>query len=988
MNKKFLSLVLALVMVLGSFTSVFAAETTEKKADAKKAEAGEKVEKIVGKDNKIQYVIDKKIVEGYEDGSYGLDKEIKRSEITRLLVLANGQESLAKSLQGAMRVYNDVDTAHWANGVITVGTTKPSSVNGIPMLAGYPDHSFKPEKNVSYAELAKMLVCLVKDDLTPEMVKNAIWASSWMTWASQLGILDDVQITDSNKAANRADAFTMVYNALYSLKYFHRTPVNETMGIVSQLKNSEITLNQGEKAKTFKITNSTVYVLYNQHNTLDGNADTKGNVKNVFSRAIKAKAITNPEYYYGSLVRVIANDKGEVTHILELGNPRYLALGHSDVESWEHRVITDNVIEPNRRWARVAGNTIETSTTLDRTEVLGNTARFAVAAKVNYNGGYASSISFHKGTFVRPTENQTGTEAYGNNFRPAGNNEIIKTLRLTSGTRYFVADVMKNQLTEVDSVDQALTILGNTTASNWFFDVYAGYGSVDGREAHETSNNANIRGFNEATVVVFNAVQRSNNGEMLLRVKNEVNSKYDMTFEKTNGEVLDKNAEQYRNKFPFDVGASGDSMKLDVVLYSMNNAFGLEVKPMIRHANTYSYPIVEVIDDQGDDIVVRDKFGDTAVLRLDTETSVFLEGQLSVGKLIQFRTLAGNKLEGDVNATNVVSIVSVMPANYKGGLAGSLMNVVRANYKAQAAGRVLRVEDVATYGHRYLVTVNMDRDMYDGSKFSNREHFLLNNDDALRLRAWLAAGHTNEQFRFKVKSIKGEGYDLMYDLERLVNGKWIPLPNVAAPAPTGIPAIKAEIDALVKEYGKDYKKLANCIQLENANAQKARIESLIDGLNLEEEAKWKKEETYVNSFEAFKKALKELQDKFDAAEKVVKDALPKLKLEGIKYDKNDKEKMVKDAVASIEKQLKDATQKDYKIVESNIVFGKQNNATFYGAVNVKEDNCCFFVPFHVAFDYECVKSEPKPIEGMCIPMPGVNACGPVENTCIKCSNNN
>ena len=77
MNKKIISLVLALVMVLGTFTSVFAAETTTKKAEAKKAEAGEKVEKVVGKDNKIQYVIDKKLVEGYEDGNYGLDKNIK-----------------------------------------------------------------------------------------------------------------------------------------------------------------------------------------------------------------------------------------------------------------------------------------------------------------------------------------------------------------------------------------------------------------------------------------------------------------------------------------------------------------------------------------------------------------------------------------------------------------------------------------------------------------------------------------------------------------------------------------------------------------------------------------------------------------------------------------------------------------------------------------------------------------------------------------------
>ena len=89
-----------------------------------------------------------------------------------------------------------------------------------------------------------MLVVLAKEDLTADMVKNAVWASSWMTWAAELGILDDVTIADSNKAANRADAFTMIYNALYKMQEFKRVPANETRGIVSNLTNSKLTLNQ------------------------------------------------------------------------------------------------------------------------------------------------------------------------------------------------------------------------------------------------------------------------------------------------------------------------------------------------------------------------------------------------------------------------------------------------------------------------------------------------------------------------------------------------------------------------------------------------------------------------------------------------------------------------------------------------------------------------------------------------------------------------
>ena len=318
MNKKVISLVLALVMVLGTFTSVFATGKTEEpaKKDAKVEEtkkeapkAGEKVEKVVGKDNKIQYIVDKKFVKGYEDGSMGYDKNITRAEITRLLVLANGNEDLANSLQGAMKLYTDVDTKHWANGVISVGTTRPSDANKIALLAGYPDKSFKPDKNVTYAELAKMLVVLVKKDLTEDMVKNAKWATSWMLWAKELGILEDVDVKDSNAFATRADAFTMVYNALFAMKEFKQVPNNEVRGILSDLNNNKLQLNQ-DTSKEYKITENTVFV---------NSVESRNNI-------VRVRLMQNYKFYYGSLVRVLVNDKNEVTHILELGNPEELAV--------------------------------------------------------------------------------------------------------------------------------------------------------------------------------------------------------------------------------------------------------------------------------------------------------------------------------------------------------------------------------------------------------------------------------------------------------------------------------------------------------------------------------------------------------------------------------------------------------------------------------------------------------------------------------------
>ena len=819
MNKKIISLVLALVMVLGTFTSVFAETAKEatvkkeevKKTETKKAEAGEKVEKVVGKDNKIQYVIDKKLVEGYEDGTYGLDKNIKRSEITRLLVLANGNEELAKQLQGSMKIYSDVDAKHWANGVITVGTTVPSDANGIAMLAGYPDGSFKPENDVTYAELAKMLVVLAKKDLTADMVKNAIWATSWMRWAAELGILDDVTITDSNKAANRADAFTMVYNALYSMKYFKRTPANETMGIVSQFKNNEITLNQGEKAKTFKLTNTTIFSAY-RGTSLDVNAKAVKGDKTL-NKAVLASAISNPEYYYGTLVRVITDKDNNVTHIIELGNPIDLAVANNNNDQYK--------IDPNGRWIDVADATVETSTSRvlklnAHTRVLG-----AVAAKVDYKNGDAKAIEFVEGTFDKTAEKEM------NSFKANVNYNSTK-LALTKATRYFVADVNRNQLTEVNSVDEALRILGNTSAANYFFDVYAGYNTFDGINTRKMVKNE-VKGYNEATVVVFNAVQKDNNAKELLRVKNETNSKFGLTLENTDGKVIDKNVAEYRGFFPFNIG-SKDAAKLDVIEYSVNAAKGIVVERKIIHKDTDVFPIVKVEKIDGREIKVVDHKGDYAYLQLTSEYDLFIKDQLKEGVLVQFHTLANNKL-ADAKLTNAVDIVSVMPANYDGGLKGELADVVYHNQYNQSYAKTPAIVDFTNYGTEYQRVILSNLRGLDGKAFS-LDFIVMNNTEADALKAYIKATGYDKNIRFKLRNFKDADKFEAYDVEVLnAAGNWVAVRTIA-PKEVTVATIKARINAANKLYNDDK---VTCKNYLAAKKEVEEIKAEIANLDLEEQ---------------------------------------------------------------------------------------------------------------------------------------------------------
>lgn len=662
MNKKIISLVLALVMVLGTFTSVFA-ETAKgatakkeevKKTETKKAEAGEKVEKVVGKDNKIQYVIDKKLVEGYEDGTYGLDKNIKRSEITRLLVLANGNEELAKQLQGSMKIYSDVDAKHWANGVISVGTTVPSDANGIAMLAGYPDGSFKPENDVTYAELAKMLVVLAKKDLTADMVKNAKWATSWMTWAAQLGILDDVNVVDSNKAANRADAFTMIYNALYTMKEFKRVPANETRGIISNLTKDVLTLNQDSKME-YKVTGNTVFVT--------GKDAVRQQIVPLDKLDLKAT-----DYYLGSLVRVLVNEKNEVTHIIELGNPAELAKPEYATEG---KVVANNV------WKGVADYTIET-----------------VNPRVNNAAAAQKEIKAGQ-TYATVKFNDNNIDAEYIRFHNVDVKGKVIDLKINDKTEFYVANPANNQMKKVADINAALALIGFHNYDGYkLAGVYAGF-DTDGMKANYKAINFNEAKRHTAKVVVFNFVNKAAEGEKF-RVIESSGSTFKTTLEKTDGTLVERNNVYDTSRFPLEYGDKLDVIELDTVRE------GSFYKTLIDHSSS-DFPIVKItkVDSDKKFIEIEDIRGEKSFLDI-RDAKIFSDkryGKLEEGTAIQFAVKNAKS-----NEAKVISLLG------DAKLRDSIVGILPSADKAQRVGKLVEVKSVNGVWH---MVVRVDYNLFD-----------------------------------------------------------------------------------------------------------------------------------------------------------------------------------------------------------------------------------------------------------------------------------
>lgn len=628
MNKKFLSLVLALVMVLGTLTPVFAEEAAPKDKIEKAAKTAPSA--------KVQWLVDEKIVSGrklFKDGDektdLSLDKNLQRDEITRLLVLGKGLENLANLVQGTMRPYMDVDNSNWANGVITVGSYHLKNTQGVPMLAGYPGNKFLPTRNVSYAELAKMLVTLVDNTITPKMVENFQWPSDWMVRAAKLGILAGVEVKDSKAFVTRQAAFEMLYNALYLYDTAHNVDYGTKMGVVSGYANGELKLNQGEKAFTVKLNASTLYV--NNSGYVGNNALQMWN--------------SNQGLWLGSLVRVIADKDGNATHIVELGNPAVGAIAG--------------------RWFGVADKTVQGYA--DFKDAAGKATNKITV----YDGTWMNTEKLAKFRALKP-------EMQANQAFAETNQKPSTTINLTSNTRYFVADADRNYLTEVDNAT-ARNLVNKVAYGHELKNipnVYVGYDELaKGIAGRET---------NEARVVVFNVVNKTMKDEALVRVTNPSNGMYNLYAENTKGEVAEYSLRKYAGSMPgFErpngldnnnrAGYRGQFEKLNVLSLDLNK----ETKEIYRsglvieYATAPSFKIVDARYDHGklSLITLEGKNGVRIPdVRVDLENvAIFTEGQWNerdlVGKYIQItaENLGGSAAEGyfikDFVINDVISIL-------------------------------------------------------------------------------------------------------------------------------------------------------------------------------------------------------------------------------------------------------------------------------------------------------------------------------------------
>ncbi len=90
------------------------------------------------------------IMNGDGNGYFRPDDTIKRSEVTKMAVLAMGLGDAAEAAKGTSN-FPDVDVDHWANGYINVATSQG-------LVVGYDTGYFLPDKEITYAEAMTIFV--------------------------------------------------------------------------------------------------------------------------------------------------------------------------------------------------------------------------------------------------------------------------------------------------------------------------------------------------------------------------------------------------------------------------------------------------------------------------------------------------------------------------------------------------------------------------------------------------------------------------------------------------------------------------------------------------------------------------------------------------------------------------------------------------------------------------------------------------------------
>lgn len=160
----------------------------------------------------VNYLTEKGVIAGYEDGSFLPAREITRTEFCALMARTMGYSK--DSYKTAKLPFSDIPSGYWGEAYI-------SFCYEMGLINGMGDGTFAPAAKVTAEQIVKMAVCAVGAEKDAKAAGGEKWYSGYVTAAERLGLLSDFELS-IGKNALRGNVAQLVYNAERSgkmLKY-------------------------------------------------------------------------------------------------------------------------------------------------------------------------------------------------------------------------------------------------------------------------------------------------------------------------------------------------------------------------------------------------------------------------------------------------------------------------------------------------------------------------------------------------------------------------------------------------------------------------------------------------------------------------------------------------------------------------------------------------------------------------------------------------
>ncbi len=141
------------------------------------------------------------IMKGYEDGTLKLNNKIKRSEFITLIVKMMAYDK-DTDLKDTKVGFKDLKKNHWAYTNIGLALK-------YELVAGYPDNTIAPDKDVTYAEALAVVIRA----LGYEKSLDGKWPKNVVNKGIELGLDKNLSLV-SDHPLSRGEMSTIVYNAL------------------------------------------------------------------------------------------------------------------------------------------------------------------------------------------------------------------------------------------------------------------------------------------------------------------------------------------------------------------------------------------------------------------------------------------------------------------------------------------------------------------------------------------------------------------------------------------------------------------------------------------------------------------------------------------------------------------------------------------------------------------------------------------------------